>query len=298
MDMMMGGRGGGGPFQYRADWFPDAAVTGQAARWGMVGQELSVMLPVHISPPDFWAVSAAVGQRHVETSAQLPDTQQAYPENLWNVRLGLNYFRMLDNGWMAGTMVNVGSASDRPFASINEITAGFIGFLRVPHGERHAWLLSLMYSPTSELGFPIPGVAFDYRPSDNFHANLGLPLSMMWKPADDWTVDASYFPIRVIHVKATRRLGEALSAFASYDWSNESYFLYDRSAYNDRFFLYDQRVSLGVQYVVSPQWTIDFSAGYSFDRYSYEGDAWGNREYNRIDINSTPFTAFRCGMRF
>lgn len=299
MDLPMGGMGAGsGPFQYRTIWFPDAPVTGQAARWGMIGQDLSVMLPVYTSKPDFVCVSAGVDQRHIETSAQLLDTHREYPENLWNVRLGLNYFRTLDNGWVTGAMVNVGSASDRPFASINEITAGFIGFLRMPSGDRHAWLFSLMYSPTSELGFPLPGVALDYHPSDDFRANIGLPLSVMYRPAEDWTLDASYFPIRTIRVKATRRFGESLSVFASYDWSNESYFLYDRAEYDDRFFLYDQRVSLGVQYKLTPQLTLDFSTGYSFDRYSYEGNVWGTRQYDRVQLGSTPFAAFRTGWRF
>ena len=35
-----------------------------------------------------------------------------------------------------------------------------------------------------------------------------------------------------------------LRAFAAYDWSNESYILLDSQNANDRFFIYDQRVSL------------------------------------------------------
>ena len=52
------------------------------------------------------------------------------------------------------------------------------GMLRIPQGEHNAWLFTLMYSPTSQLNFPIPGVAYSWNPSPQFHANIGLPLQM------------------------------------------------------------------------------------------------------------------------
>jgi hypothetical protein len=76
--------------------------------------------------------------------------------------------------------VNVGSASDHPFATIHEMDVGANAMLRVPEGQNNAWLFSLNYSPTSELAFPVPGVAFSYNPSPEFHANIGLPLQVTW----------------------------------------------------------------------------------------------------------------------
>jgi len=48
----------------------------------------------------------------------------------------------------------------------------------------------------------IPGVAYFYAPSDNFHMNIGLPFSMMYRPIDRLTLEASYMPIHTIHAKA------------------------------------------------------------------------------------------------
>ena len=77
--------------------------------------------------------------------------------------------------------------------------------LRIPQGEHNAWLFTLMYSPMGELNFPVPGVAFSWNPSPQFHANIGLPLMVMWRPTDDWQFQASYMLIRTIHLKAQYR---------------------------------------------------------------------------------------------
>ena len=77
---------------------------------------------------------------------------------------GCSYVRQLGDGWMAGGGVSIGSASDHPFATIHEMNFGMNAMLRLPQGEHNAWIFSLMYSPTSELNFPMPGVAFSYNP--------------------------------------------------------------------------------------------------------------------------------------
>ena len=87
---------------------------------------------------------------------------------------------------------------------------GVNSMLRVPQGEHNAWIFSVSYSPTSELNFPIPGVAFSYNPSPQFHANIGVPFHMTWRPTDDWQFQASYMLIRTIHVKSQYRIAERL----------------------------------------------------------------------------------------
>ena len=105
-------------------------------------------------PSGGWMLSAGVQNRSIETQAVLPDTHQPYPDELWNVNMGLTYFRRLDNDWSWGGGVNFGSASDRPFASIDEMFVGMNAFLRIPSGEHNAWMFSLMYAPMGELRFP------------------------------------------------------------------------------------------------------------------------------------------------
>ena len=144
----------------------------------------------------------------------------------------------------------------------------------------------------------MPGVAFSWNPSPQFHANIGLPLMVMWRPTDDWQFQASYMLIRTIHLKAQYRLTDNLRAFAAYDWSNESYILLDSPDPNDRFFIYDQRVSLGLQAAFLRQWTASVSGGFVFDRYMFEGTSSNSSSADRVDLGNGPFAALNLGARF
>jgi hypothetical protein len=298
----MGGFGGGmhpvDSLRYGDIWFPNAPVKGQATSWQMVGQDFSFTHPLWIDPLNAWSVMAGVANRLIETGAVLPDTGQAYPTDLWNVHLGLRYARQLNDGWVTGGGVSFGSASDHPFASIREMDVGMNAMLRVPQGEHNAWIFSLMYSPTSELAFPLPGVAFSYNPSPQFHANIGLPFMVVWRPTDEWQFQASYMLIHTIHVKAIYRFTDRLRAFAAYDWSNEAYSLLDRPELNDRLFMYDQRVSVGLQATLAPHWTASVAAGFVFNRYSFEGTSFTSGDFDRVNLGDGPFAALNLGVRF
>jgi hypothetical protein len=303
-----GGRGGmEGPgsgifpsdsFRYGALWLPTVPVHGQPANYQMEGEDLFFGHPMWKDSLDAVGLFGSVRNRHTQTDAILPDTGQPSPSELWGVNLGLRYNRQLNDGWMTGGGVSIGSASDHPFASIREMNVGMNATLRIPQGEHNAWLFTLMHSPVGELNSPAPGVAFGYNPSPQFHANIGLPLMVMWRPTEDWQFQASYMLIRTIHFKAQCRLAQQLSAFAAYDWSNESYILLDRPDPNDRYFIYDQRLSMGIQSSLLEHWTASNSAGFIFDRYIFEGTTSVSNGSNRVGLGNEPFAALNLGSRF
>ncbi len=301
-----GGHGGGefgsvrpiASVRYSAIWFPSVPVHGQPSDFEEVGQDFSFTHPLWSDPVSLVSFSAGVNNRIIDTSAVLPGTGQPIPSDLWNIHFGLRYARELDNGWTAGGGVSFGSASDQPFASIREMNLGMNAMLRVPEGEHNAWLFTLTYSPTSELAFPVPGVAFSYNPSPEFHANIGLPFQMVWRPNEDWQFQGSYMLIHTIHLRARRRLTDRMSLFAAYDFSNEAYSLVDRPEENDRFFLYDQRVSMGLQTALFWRWTATASAGYVFDRYLFEGTSLASSASDRVDLGAGPFMMLNIGARF
>jgi hypothetical protein len=308
-DMMgSGGRGGmegfGGrmvpsdSFRYAAIWFPNVPVHGQPADLQIVGQDLSFTHPLWADGINSVSISGGVRNRLIQTEAILPDTGQPMPSDLWGVNLGLRYGRQLEDGWTTGGGVSIGSASDHPFATIREMNIGMNAMLRIPQGEHNAWLFTLAYSPMGELNFPVPGVAFSYNPSPQFHANIGLPLMVMWRPTDDWQFQASYMLLRTIHLKSQYRITSGLNAFTAYDWSNESYSLLDRPDLNDRFFIYDQRVSMGLQASLLQNVTASVSAGFVFDRYMFEGTSSSSNSSNRVDLGNGPFAALNLGARF
>jgi hypothetical protein len=296
------------PINYRAIWYPTVPVSGQNANFAMLDQKLSIsaplgMLPIQDKPPlnrpaGGWILSASVANRSIATEAVLPDTGREYPGELWNITTGLMYFRKLDNDWSLGGGVNLGSASDRPFASIDEMFVSTMAFLRIPSGEHNAWMLGLIYAPMGELRFPIPILAYNYAPSESFQMNLGLPLSITYRPIGRLTLEASYMPIHTIHAKAKYELAEGLNAFVAYDWSNESYSLADRVEFNQRFYMYDQRLAAGLEATFGKHYFAELSAGLIFDRYSFEGRQWDTTQFNRVTFGNGPFAALQGGMKF
>ena len=284
--------------RYNEIWFPAVPVRGQATNFQMLGQDLSFTHPLWVDPFDAVSLSGGVRNRLINTDAILLDTGQPIPSDLWSVHLGLRYARQLNDGWVTGGGVSIGSASDHPFATIHEIDVGVNGMLRIPQGEHNAWMFTLMYSPTNQLNFPVPGVAFSWNPSPQFHANIGLPFQMTWRPTDQWQFEASYMLISSIHAKARYRFNDHLSAFAAYDWCNEAYLLLDRPDQNDRFFIYDQRVSLGLQVVLLRHWTASASAGYVFDRFMFQGTSLFSSSADRVNLGDGPFASLNLGMRF
>jgi len=283
---------------YREMWFPEVAVKGQPTNLSEERQEFSATCPLWQDPTSEWSATFHVRSELYQTSAVLPLTNQAFPLELWDVRLGTNYRHLFDNGWIAGGGVSVGSASDKPFHSYDELTMGVNAFLRIPQGDHNAWLFTLAYSANSELPFPVPGVAFIWQPSDCLRINVGLPFAVLYRPTDKWTFEFSYMLIRSVHARATYRLLDRLRIYGGYDWSNEGYFLADREDIRDRFFSYDQRVGTGLQYLLGRQALLDLGAGYSFDRFFFEGRQYSSNNLSRVDVGDGAFLSLRFEYRF
>ena len=293
----MGPGGGQGPISYRTIWFPNASLKNQSGEWGMVGQDVSFMIPLWTDSPNMLMLNGGVSNRLINTNATMPDSGNKYPDNLWNVTLGMMYMRKLANDQMLSCGVNIGSASDRPFGSIDEMNVSAMAMYRRPSGERNAWNFGLMYSPTGEIQFPIPMISYFWNPSDQFQMSIGLPFKIMYRPDDRWTFEASYMPIHTISAKASYRFCDKLRLVGGYTCTNEAYSLYDRTDNNDRFFLFDQRVSLGLESPICKWVTVDLTAGYAFDRYSYTGQQWDSAQYDRVDISDGPFIMLSLQLR-
>ena len=139
------GPGSQGPIGYRAFWFPSVPLRGQSGDWGLVGQDLSLACPLWAESPNTLLATGRVSNRLIDTDAILPDSRKPYPSELWNAQMGLMYLRNLNDDRMIGGGVNVGSASDHPFASLREMNVSMNAMYRLPSGEHNAWLFMLMY---------------------------------------------------------------------------------------------------------------------------------------------------------
>jgi hypothetical protein len=283
---------------YRAYWIAAQKVQGQPTSLGFVRQDLSLIHPFYQDASNEWSAAFHLGNELFQTAAVLPATGRAFPRDLWNIHLSTTYRHLFENGWIAGGSVSVGSASDQPFHSYSEMTIGLNGFLRLPQGEHNAWLFTLSYANTSQVPFPLPGVAFVWQPAENFRMHIGLPFQVMYRPIDDLTLDFSYMLLTTLHAKATYKLLPRLDIYTAFDWSNEGYLLADRANPRDRLFYYDKRFSGGVKYVWSEHFSLDLATGYDFDRYWFQGQRYGERNFNRVDVGSGVFLSFQVQARW
>jgi hypothetical protein len=289
--------------EYRITYYPDEGVEEQPADFSVLQHRVSVFAPLWQSSGDEWTASANVRRQEYDTRAVLPDTGARFPGELWDVRVGAGYRHKFENGWIGGVNLTLGSASDEPFASADELSVRAVALLRVPHGQRNAWLLSLLYASGEEYlsglsGVPIPGIAYQYAPFDRFLAIIGIPFSSVeYRPLEKLTLEASYVPVRRVRARVTYALFRPLRLYAGFDWDNEFHFLADRGDEDDKLYAYEKRLTAGARFDLRHV-GVEVSGGRAFDRFYFEGEGYSDRHDNRIDVADGWFASARVTVRF
>jgi hypothetical protein len=289
--------------EYRVTVFPDQPVAGQPAELGLLQQDFSLSVPLWQGPADEWSTSFRLRNQEFATGAVLPDTGEPFPDELWNIRFGTTYRHRFDSGWIGAINVNVGSPSDRPFASFDEIDISATAVLRVPARERDAWIFFLNYGSNREFWphIPIPGLGYSWEPSDQFSAVVATGfVSVQYEPVEKLTLTASYVAVRTVDVRLTYQLFRPVRVWVGFDWTNERYLRADRPDPDDRLFYYEKRIRAGaiIGLARKPQLYVEVTGGYSFDRFYFEGESYSDNDDNRVDVEAGPFAAVRLGARF
>lgn len=251
----------------------------------MNSEEFDVAFPLHISPNGIWLGLAGVQRLEINTSAVLPDSGLSMPDELWDIEVGAMHIRSLENDWRSGGMFRVGSPSDRPFTDLRDLTITLLGFLTVPSGEQDAWNFSLFYSPTGQIIFPIPGVSYTWRPTPQLEANLGIPFSLNYRPTESLTITASYQPLNNVQVLVRQSLGDAWTIYGSYRTVSETFLLAERLKDRERTYVFDQRLSLGIEHQLGRGWSVDLSAAYVFDRQMFQAEKFSGSRRDELAID-------------
>lgn len=296
-----------GQLQLRADfretYYPDERVRQQGTELKIFEERGGLFLPIWQNATDELSFSGSVRYQELDTGntpAILPGAQVQFPGDLWEIKFGPTYRHKFDNGWIGGLNVTVGSSTNRPFHSIDEVTARATAFLRVPQGERNAWIFTLNYSNYSEYfaGLPVPGIDFLYSPNDKFTLVFGFPFtSLEWKPFEKLTVQVNYVPVRTVIAKVTYEIFQPLRVWAGFDWDDDWYLRANRTDNGDRLFYYEKRITGGVRFDLRHV-GFEVSGGYAFDRFYFEANDYSDRNENRIDIHSGPFVIGKINLRF
>jgi hypothetical protein len=288
---------------FRETYYPNERVRQQGTELKIFEERVGLFFPIWQNATDELSFSGSVRYQDLDTGdtpAILPGGQVQLPGDLWEIKFGPTYRHKFDNGWIAGLNVTVGSASNRPFHSMDEVTARATAFLRVPQGERNAWIFTLNYSNYSEYfaGLPVPGIDFLYSPNDKFTLVFGFPFtSLEWKPFEKLTVQVNYVPVRTVIAKVTYEIFQPLRVWAGFDWDDDWYLRANRNDSGDRLFYYEKRITGGIRFDLRHV-GFEVSGGYAFDRFYFEANDYHDRNENRIDIHSGPFVIGKINLRF
>jgi hypothetical protein len=269
--------------------YGEEPVRNQNADFSLFEQEFSASALVWQDDHDDVRLSAGVRHQGIETSAVLPDSGIPFPEDLWNVTLGVSYRYLFDSGLVLGGSVSVGSASDQPFHSSQELVESISVFVKLPSGERNAWLFGLGYSNNREYAnsYPIPVVEYFINPSPDFHAMLGFPMELLeWRPIQDVRLHFVYSLVHNIHALASYEGLNPLQVYLGFDWNTQGYLLVDRADPADRLFYDEKRAKAGLRLDLGRGWKLDLSGGFAFGRSYHQSDHGFRHPFDRVEVAS------------
>lgn len=287
---------------YRIQFYSDERVQGQNTRLDLIQHNFTLVTPLFQNSSDELAMSARLRYQQYDTEARLPDSGQRLPQELFDARAGLSYRHKFANEWTLGGSLTVGSASDKPFHSEDELSVRAAALLRVPSGPRNAWLYSLTYASDVEIfdvrNVPIPGIAYFWAPSETFRAVIGFPFtSVEYKPLERLTLEASYFPVRTVRARATYVIFRPLRVFVAFDADHDTYYLADRGDKDDQLFYYEKRITGGMRFDLRHV-GVEITGGYVFDRFYFEGERYSERNENRFNVDDGTFISGRLSFRW
>jgi hypothetical protein len=286
--------------EYRVTWYPPRSVSGADSRghFALVRQHASAIAPLWTGDGEVLAFSAGVDNSLASTNLTLPDSHRPFPDNLWYVRPGLNYLRKTDDRRLYGATILMGSPSDKPYHSVDELDPVVFGFIQTPATNgRDAWRFLFFYAPASDVSFPLPGFAYLWNPSDTFHASLGLFPAMLWQPVERLTINLSYLPLATGNARATYQLLDTLSIFGGFESLEEAYFLAGRHDTDDRFLGLEERWIGGLRWDAWPHIAVEASGGYAIRRAYGVGENWFSHLHDKVDIGPGPFLSASLRLR-
>jgi hypothetical protein len=269
--------------------YGEEPVRNQNADFSLFEQDFSWSALVWQDDHDDVRLSAGVRHQGIETTAVLPDSGIPFPDDLWNVTLGVSYRYLFDSGLVLGGSVSMGSASDQPFHSSQELVESGMVFVKLPSGERNAWLFALAYSNNREYAnaYPIPVVEYFYNPSQDFHAMVGFPMEVLeWRPVPDLSLRFLYSLIHNIHALASYEILDPVQVYVGFDWNTQSYLLVDRTDPADRLFYDEKRAKAGLRVDLGKGWKLDLSGGFAFGRSYHQSDHGFRNPFDRVDVAS------------
>ena len=228
----------------------------------------------------------------------LPNTGLQIQEPLFDPGLGATYRMKLSDDAMLGMNLSLSSASEAPFNDGHHPDVGANIFYRFPFNENEGWIIYLHYDSIREYlpNAPVPGAGYIFKYDDNkLHAVIGAPYAEAeWKPLERLSLKADWQYPRHLRTEAGVRILSSFILHGNFDWRQERFRNKDRVRDENMLNYYEKLFYGGLRYEIGNGVFGDVYAGKAFDRFWFEGENYGDRNYNRIEVDD----GFVYGLRF
>ncbi|VTR94118.1 Uncharacterized protein OS=Desulfarculus baarsii (strain ATCC 33931 / DSM 2075 / VKM B-1802 / 2st14) GN=Deba_0018 PE=4 SV=1 [Gemmata massiliana] len=292
----------GVPDGFGYSWSPRAPVRGQRASMGLSNYQFGLTLPVHSSDDDLVFADVSARVLDIRTDALLPTDRVRFPRALWDVQAGGGYVGQFDADWSWGATLNVGSASDRPFNTLGEMTLSALAFVRRADSDRNGngWLFYVVSTSNGQLGrnIPVPGAAYEFH-TDRLTAVVGFPfISVDYRPTRAWQFEFNYGALTDVLARASYYPADQVRLFSAFEWTNQAWFRAGRAGQHRQLFYYEKRIEAGFGWRVHQNVDFSLTPGFAFDRLFVESRGLGFRGRNRTDLAPARFLALQFELKY
>ena len=285
---------------YDVEHHEQQSVRDSSEQMGPLFQEMSFSLPLFQNEKRELGLTVGYERADFNTGADFPDSEEDFPEIYEDYTLAFAYRQWLTSERQIGVMAQIGSPSDDPYDSFDDIAIDVNAMYRQNASGRDAWSFLVNFSTNRGwLNYiPLPGVAYSLS-REKVQALIGIPINMVrWQPTKQSSLLATYIPARNINVRAGYEIAQPIEVYTGFSWENRSYFRANRQDDDNRVEFYSKKVTGGIAWEVNESFTVDFRAGYAFDRFVFEGEDYEDRNRDRIEFSDGPFYGVRGKVKF
>lgn len=244
---------------------------------------LTIASPVWSHGKENFAMSLNTGRITFDEPEFWEDENFKTPRSLSRVELGGQYSKNLNEGKLLGLRASVGSASDKVFYGMNEMTFSLNATYAYPSKtEGNYWILTAFLSNNNPLinYVPIPGFIY-LKKTEKFTGMFGLPfLSLQWTPTKPLIFSTSFF-ITNFTAEAAYVLKDNLQLLTGFAVSQQTFLREDRKEMRDRLFFNEKKLYVGLKVPMGKMFSGDIQFGQTFDRKLAEG-----KRFNETDLSA------------
>lgn len=229
---------------------------------------LDFRVPLNRLSDKRWQFFQETKLEQTETNARFANGT-GVPRNLWQAHFGLTHIRELEEGNTFAGSFSIGSASNALFSQLKDTIVQSTLIYKTPTSDDAGWVYLLNFSTGRSFlnYYPLPGIAYYFRPADSLRLTVGLPFFLLfWTPFEKTVVNLTYFPLMSGQFKFSYFLFGPAHIYAQTKTNSENYLLKDRPSSKDRLFREEINSTVGINMPLERNILADLHGGYSWER--------------------------------